>query len=364
MKKPRIISVVGARPQFIKASPVSKQLRKRFEELLVHTGQHYDTDMSDVFFEELGIPAADCTLGVGSKSHARQTGEMMEKLEEFLLVERPDFVLVYGDTNSTLAGALTASKLNLPVAHVEAGLRSFDMKMPEEINRVIADRLSVILFAPTETAVRNLSSEGIAEGVHLVGDVMVDALKEHIDAASSRSTILQDLGLEPGGYIVATVHRAANTDVPENLRKIVDILTASPRKVVFCVHPRTREALKRAGLEEKLAESSNVLTTSPVGYLDMLSLQKNAHAVVTDSGGMQKEAYLLGVRCITLREETEWVETVEDGWNKLVGTEVRRALEAIESFRPVSPRSDRFGKGDASVRVASILQRYFEGTTH
>jgi UDP-N-acetylglucosamine 2-epimerase (non-hydrolysing) len=360
MRRPRLVSVVGARPQFIKASPVSRQLRKKFEELLVHTGQHYDVDMSNVFFEELGIPTPDFTLGVGSKSHARQTGEMMEKLEEFLLAKKPDFVLVYGDTNSTLAGALTASKLNLPVGHVEAGLRSFDTRMPEEINRVIADRLSLILFAPTETAVRNLSNEGIADGVYLVGDVMADALKEHIDAASSRSKVLDDLRLEPGEYVVATVHRAGNTDITENLSKIVEILTRSPKKVVFPVHPRTRAALKTASLEEKLKESGDVLTTSPLGYLDMLFLQKNADAVVTDSGGMQKEAYLLGVRCITLREETEWIETVEDGWNRLVGIEVNRALDAIENFRPTSPRSDRFGKGDASARVASILEGYFE----
>jgi UDP-N-acetylglucosamine 2-epimerase (non-hydrolysing) len=248
------------------------------------------------------------------------------------------------------------------VAHVEAGLRSFDTRMPEEINRVIADRLSLILFAPTETAVRNLSNEGIADGVYLVGDVMADALKEHIDAASSRSKVLDDLRLEPGEYVVATVHRAANTDITENLSKIVEILTRSPKKVVFPVHPRTRGALKTASLEERLKESGDVLTTSPLGYLDMLFLQKNADAVVTDSGGMQKEAYLLGVRCITLREETEWIETVEDGWNRLVGIEVDRALDAIENFRPTSPRSDRFGKGDASAKVASILERYFETT--
>jgi len=364
VRKPKIVSVVGARPQFIKASPVSKQLSKRFEELLVHTGQHYDVDMSDVFFEELGIPAPDFTLGVGSKSHARQTGEMMEKLEDVLLAEKPDFVLVYGDTNSTLAGALTASKLNLPLAHVEAGLRSFDVGMPEEINRVIADRLSTILFAPTETAVRNLSNEGIGDGVHLVGDVMVDALMQHIEVAATRSAVLQDLQLEPRHYVVATVHRADNTDIHENLSRIVDILKASPLKIVFPVHPRTRESLRRAGLEQTLVESGNVLTISPLGYLDMLQLQKNADAILTDSGGMQKEAYLLGVRCITLRKETEWVETVEDGWNKLVGTEVSLALEAIRSFVPLCPRCDRFGKGDASAKVTSILESYFEVTAH
>jgi len=361
MRKPRIVSVVGARPQFIKASAVSKELRKKFEEILVHTGQHYDADMSDVFFEELGIPAPDCTLGVGSKSHARQTGEMMEKLEEFLLAQRPDFVFVYGDTNSTLAGVLSAAKLNLPVAHVEAGLRSFDMSLPEEVNRVIADRLSAILFAPTRTAVRNLSGEGIVDGVHLVGDVMVDALKAHIDIAGSRSTVLQNLGLRPGEYITATVHRASNTDVRDNLSNIVEILSASSKRVVFPMHPRTRLALRGFGLEKKLTETGSVLAISPLGYLDMLFLEKNSDAILTDSGGVQKEAYLLGVRCITLREETEWVETVEDGWNKLVGVDVNKALEAIKTFGPTSPRSDRFGKGDASPKIASILEEYFEG---
>jgi len=359
MAKQKIVSVVGARPQFIKASPVSRELRKKFEELLVHTGQHYDSDMSDVFFEELDIPRPDFTLGVGSKSHAHQTGEMMERLEDVLVSERPDFVLVYGDTNSTLAGALTASKLNIPLAHVEAGLRSFDTRMPEEINRVVADRVSSVLFAPTETAVRNLSHEGINVGVNLVGDVMVDVLMEHVDAAEARSTILKDLYLVPKQYAVATVHRAANTDLRENLNNIISVFESSPITIVFPIHPRTKEAVKKAGLEEGLKTAKNVIVTPPLGYLDMLCLQKNADAILTDSGGMQKEAYLLGIRCITLREETEWVETVEDGWNKLVGTDVASALDAIKTFFPARPRGDRFGKGDASVRIASFFQTYF-----
>ncbi len=356
MADPTIVSVVGARPQFIKASPLSKRLRRRFREKLVHTGQHYDLDMSDVFFRQLGIPAPDCSLGVGSKGHAEQTGGMMEKLEEYLLSETPGLVLVYGDTNSTLAGALTAAKLNIPVAHVEAGLRSFDMSMPEEVNRVIADRLSAVLFAPTETAVENLSGEGISDGVHLVGDVMVDALKEHIEIAESCSDVLPTLGLETGEYVAATVHRAANTDVRENLARIVEILRGSPAKIVLPLHPRTRAALKRFRLLEELKKASHVVLTTPLGYLDMLVLQKNARAVMTDSGGMQKEAYLLGVPCITLRDETEWVETVQDGWNTLVGTEVKRALEAIRDFRPAVPRTDRFGNGDASERILAVLE--------
>jgi UDP-N-acetylglucosamine 2-epimerase len=364
MAKPTIVSVVGARPQFIKASPLSRRLRRGFRESLVHTGQHYDLDMSEVFFSQLGIPAPDCSLGVGSKGHAEQTGSMMEKLEEYLLSEAPDLVLVYGDTNSTLAGALTAAKLNIPVAHVEAGLRSFDMKMPEEVNRIIADRLSAILFAPTETAVQNLSREGIFDGVHLVGDVMVDALTEHIEAAAAASDVLQKLDLEPGKYVAATVHRAATTDERESMTRIIEILRASSMKIVFPLHPRTRDALKRFGLDGSLEKIDHVVLTAPMGYFDMLVLQKNAHAVMTDSGGMQKEAYLLGVPCITLRDETEWLETVDDGWNTLVGTDVRRALEAIEGFRPFGPRTDRFGRGDASEKILSVLEGFFAERRH
>lgn len=357
-KKPRIVSVVGARPQFIKASPVMKSLAAGFEERLVHTGQHYDVDMSDVFFEELGIPAPDFTLGVGSHSHARQTGEMMEKLEDVLLDQKPDMVLVYGDTNSTLAGALAAAKLNITLAHVEAGLRSFNMAMPEEVNRVVADRVSDVLFAPTETAVSNLAREGITSGVELVGDVMVDALLDHSEKADRRSGILGTLGLRRREYVVATVHRAGNTDDPASLARIVDVLCSSPVRVLFPVHPRTREALKRHGLEARLQGASQVRSVNPLGYLEMLVLMKNARSVLTDSGGMQKEAYILGVPCITLRKETEWIETVQDGWNLLVGTDVERTLEALRDFRPAAPRTDRFGTGNASGKIAAVLGRY------
>ncbi|MFH0778735.1 MAG: UDP-N-acetylglucosamine 2-epimerase (non-hydrolyzing) [Candidatus Eisenbacteria bacterium] len=356
----KIVSVVGARPQFVKAAALSRRLRERFREVLVHTGQHYDVELSDLFFEELHIPRPDFTLGVGSKSHARQTGEMMEKLEDLLAADAPDFVLIYGDTNSTLAGALAAAKLNLRIAHVEAGLRCFDLGTPEEVNRVVADRLSTILFAPTATAVDNLKREGITSGVFLVGDVMVDALLGQAELARSRSRILQDLKLSPKEYIVVTIHRPANTDNPESLARVVEILMKVPSRVVFPVHPRTREALRRQGFLEKLAGAAHILLLSPVGYLDMLSLQTGARAVVTDSGGMQKEAYLLGVPCITLREETEWVETVEDGWNILVGTDVLSALSAIETLEPAKPRSDWFGRGDASEKITDVLVRFLE----
>lgn len=358
MKRLKIASVVGARPQFIKASPVTRALRAKFDEILVHTGQHYDAEMSDVFFEEMGIPRPDFSLNVGSKSHAVQTGEVMEKLEDVLVRENPDLVLVYGDTNSTLAGALTAAKLNMPLAHVEAGLRSFDMALPEEVNRVVADRVSTLLFAPTQTAVTNLAAEGIRDGVHMVGDVMVDALKDHVEKAERRSSLMGELGLAPRQFVVATVHRAGNTDERENLSRIVEILCSSPVMVLFPVHPRTREALKRHGLEGRLASAKQVLLAPPLGYLDMLQLEKNARAVLTDSGGMQKEAYILGTPCITLRKETEWVETVEDGWNLLVGTDVSRALDALAHFEPASARTDRFGTGDASLKIVSVLEGF------
>ncbi|MBN1504784.1 MAG: UDP-N-acetylglucosamine 2-epimerase (non-hydrolyzing) [Candidatus Eisenbacteria bacterium] len=358
MKRPKIVNVVGARPQFIKASPVTRAVRAKFDGVLVHTGQHYDADMSDVFFEEMEIPRPDFSLGVGSKSHAAQTGEIMERLEEVLLREKPALVIVYGDTNSTLAGALTAAKLNVPLAHVEAGLRSFDMSMPEEVNRVVTDRVSTLLFAPTRTAVKNLGTEGMRQGVHLVGDVMVDALMDHADKAERASTLMDQLGLVPRQFVVATVHRAANTDDPENLSRIVDIICSSPVQVVFSIHPRTREALKLNGLEVSLSLARQVLLAPPLGYLDMLQLEKNARAVLTDSGGMQKEAYILGTPCITLRNETEWVETVEDGWNLLVGTDVSRALDALGHFWPTSARTNRFGTGDASGRIVTVLEGF------
>ncbi len=361
MDRPRILSVVGARPQFIKASPVSKVLRQKFDEVLVHTGQHYGADMSDVFFEEMGIPRPDFSLGVGSGSHAAQTGVMMERLEEVLVRQKPALVLVYGDTNSTLAGALTAVKLNFPLAHVEAGLRSFDMAMPEEVNRVVADRVSTLLFAPTRTAVANLETEGIRDGVHLVGDVMVDALTDHAERAECESSLMDQLGLVPGQFVVATVHRAGNTDDPGNLSRIVDILCSSPFQVVFPVHPRTKEALTRHGLEVRLSSARRVLLAPPLGYLDMLRLEKHARAVLTDSGGMQKEAYILGTPCITLRNETEWVETVEDGWNVLVGTDVAKALDALAHFQPASARTDRFGTGNASSGIAEVLEGFLGG---
>ena len=350
----RVVSVVGARPQFVKAAVVSRALREHHVEVLVHTGQHYDDNMSRVFFEQLALPAPERHLDVGSGTHGRQTGLMLERLEAVLLEERPDAVLVYGDTNSTLAGALAAAKLHMPVAHVEAGLRSFNRRMPEEVNRLVADHLSEWLLCPTETARRNLEREGIPRGL-VVGDVMLDLLLECVRRLPPADSALAALGLTPGGYYLATVHRAENTDDEARLRAIVAGLLSLDRRTVFPVHPRTRGALERLGL---LPESrrGRVQLIEPLGYLDMLQLQRNAAAIVTDSGGVQKEAYFLGVPCTTVRDETEWVETLEDGWNVLVGADPGKLAAAAARPRPgVAPRS-HFGTGDAARRIIGVLE--------
>jgi UDP-GlcNAc3NAcA epimerase len=348
----KAVSVVGARPQFIKAAPVSRELRKEHKEISVHTGQHYDYLMSAIFFNELGIPEPDYNLGVGSASHGRQTGEMLIRIEKALLTEKPDWVLVYGDTNSTLAGALAAAKLHIPVAHVEAGLRSFNREMPEEINRILTDHVSDLLFCPTETAVRNLAREGITKGVHNVGDVMYDAVLHNIGIAEQRSHILERLGIEPKAYLLATVHRPQNTDRAESLRSILSAFNALDELIVFPAHPRTSEAIERLGYHLR----PNVKLIEPVSYLDMLVLEKNARLILTDSGGVQKEAYFFGVPCVTLREETEWVETVEAGWNVVVGASRMEIVSAVNgSNRPPTRPPAVFGGGRAACRIVARL---------
>lgn len=347
----KIISVVGARPQFIKALAVSKVLRQEHHEVIVHTGQHYDDNMSSVFFKELGIPAPDYNLDVGSGRQGEQTGCMLARIEGVLLAEMPNRVLVYGDTNSTLAGALAAAKLCVPVAHVEAGLRSFNRAMPEEINRVVADRLSDLLFCPSRKAVENLACEGIINGVHEVGDVMFDALMSFADLARARSTICTSLGIREGHYILATIHRAENADDPERLQAILAALDRIPETVVFPAHPRTRKAM--AAVEH--APGPNVLVIDPVGYLDMLRLVQGARLVLTDSGGLQKEAYWLSVPCVTLRDETEWVEILETGWNVLAGADVGRIVNAVATVTPPREHPSLYGAGDAARRIVSVL---------
>ena len=349
----KVVTIVGARPQFIKCAPLSRELRKEHTEVLVHTGQHYDPEMSDVFFSELAIPEPDYHLGIGSGPHGKQTGEILARIEEVLLEERPDMVIVFGDTNSTLAGTLAAAKLHIPVAHVEAGLRSFDRTMPEEINRVVTDHLSDLLFCPTKTAVRNLAHEGITKGVFLVGDVMVDALLHNREVAARRSRVLERFGLSGHKYLVLTVHRPANTDNREHMESIMAALGDAEVPVLFPAHPRTRKVLTEYGSWKHLP--ANVIPTEPLGYLDMLQAMAHADTILTDSGGVQKEAYLLGVPCITLRDTTEWVETVDDGWNVLVGADREKIGEAIRTFRPRKERSMIFGEAGASGRIVAVL---------
>lgn len=349
----KIISVVGARPEFIQAAPVSRALRKYHRELLVHTGQHYDYLMSQTFFDELGIPAPDYNLEVGSGSHAGQTAEILVRFEEVLQKENPDVVIVRGDTNSTLAGALAASKLHIPVVHIEAGERSYDRRMPEEVNRLVADQLSSAYFCVSQTAVKQLAREGITENVFWVGDVMLDANLANRPLARRNSTVLSTLGLAPGSFGLVTVHRAANTDDPARLANIVTALNRVGETVVFPVHPRTRGALEK--LDVRFAE--NVRVIEPVGYYDMMMLEENARIIATDSGGVQREAYFMQKPCLTLRDETEWTETVRAGWNKLVGVDVDLIVHEWRNFTLPADQPPVFGDGTAGEKIADILGR-------
>jgi UDP-N-acetylglucosamine 2-epimerase (non-hydrolysing)/UDP-GlcNAc3NAcA epimerase len=346
--------VIGNRPQFVKAAAVSRRLREGSDEVIVHTGQHYDDELSRIFFEELGVPAPDRQLDAGGGTNTAQTARILAGLEPVLQELDPSLVLVYGDTNSTLAGALAAAQAGIPTGHVEAGMRSFDRSMPEELNRVLTDHASELLLCSTETAVRNLEREHVAGEAHLVGDVMADVSLAFREIAEERSRILGELGVEPGSYLVVTAHRPGNVDRPERLARLVDLLAALPGPVIFPVHPRTRARLEAAGLGDRLRE---VRMVAPLGYLDFLQLARHARAVLTDSGGVQKEAYLLGVPCVTLRDSTEWVETVESGWNVLVDLDRDAALAALERTPPAE-RPELYGGGHAAERVCEVLAAY------
>jgi len=380
----KIVTIVGARPQFIKAAAVSRAILsfnrgrprggEKIREIFVHTGQHYDYLMDKVFFEELELPKPDYHLGVGSGSHAKQTGRMLERIESILQKENPKVILVHGDTNSTLAGALAAAKLNIPVAHVEAGLRSYNQAMPEEVNRLLTDHLSTFLFCPTDQAVRNLSKEGIKNGerriVKEVGDVMYDSIFYYSKLAEEKSTILKDLNLyfstpnselRTQNYYLATLHRAENTNDRRRLESILNALDEIGRKtpVILPLHPRTKKIMKVYRLFSKFR---NVQFIEPVSYFGMLQLEKNAKVILTDSGGVQKEAYWMRVPCFTLRDETEWVETVKSGWNRLLGTEAKRIVKEVkrvETQRVSKKRKEIFGDGRASRRIIQILFGHF-----
>jgi UDP-GlcNAc3NAcA epimerase len=347
----KILTVVGARPQFIKAATVSRALRRQrgIREILLHTGQHYDANMSEVFFRELDIPEPDYNLEVGSGSHAWQTARMLKGIEEVLLREKPGRTLVYGDTNSTLAGALAAVKLHIPVAHVEAGLRSFNPRMPEEINRIATDRVADLLFAPTRTAIRNLQKEGMRKNTVFSGDVMYDSILFY------REKVMKDPGRFsikgiPQSYCLATVHRAENTDDPRQLKRILRAFSGTRKKIVFPIHPRTRKLIR-----DTLSVPANLIIINPVGYLEMIHLTLNAEMVLTDSGGLQKEAYFLGKPCITLRGETEWVETLHGGWNTLAGTDPKKIMDAVRQPFPSEKRKNVFGNGHAAELIAQKL---------
>jgi UDP-N-acetylglucosamine 2-epimerase len=350
----KVVSVVGNRPQFVKAAPLCRALRARGEEILVHSGQHYDPELADLFFDELSIPPPDHALGVGPGSPLEQTAAIMLRLEGLLSVEKPDMVLAYGDTTTTIATALAASKLGMPLAHVEAGLRSFDRAMPEEQNRVVTDHLSALLLCPTGTAVANLAGEGITEGVHQVGDVMYDACLMFAPLARRREAH-RAWEVEPGEYLLVTVHRAAATDTRAALEDLVAVMEALERPAVFPVHPRTRAKLESAGLWDRLGRVPGLRLAPPVGYLDFTSLLVSARAVVTDSGGVQKEAYFQGVPCLTLRDTTEWVETVEGGFNRLVGMDPGAVRAALADLSMPDERPAYYGDGHAAERIAALL---------
>ena len=360
----KIVTVLGARPQFIKAALLSKELRKNNHEIIIHTGQHYDFEMSNIFFKEMGIPDPDYNLGVGSASHSQQTAEMMLKLEKCFISLNPDLILLYGDTNSTLAATITAAKLEIPIAHVEAGPRMFDKSVPEEMNRIITDHLSTVLFAPTEKSVNNLKNEGIKEGVYLTGDVMFDLFLYFSKKADGSSDILKNLSLEKKNYILTTIHRARNTDIKENLEAITEaILDISTKKtIIFPVHPRTRKFLRKYGFYDSLNKNPNIKLIKPVGYLDMNILTRNAQKIVTDSGGLQKEAYYAKVPCITLDTATGWQETVEEGWNILLEEfkdekfiEKDTIIKKIINFQAEGKYRNIFGDGNSVNKICKII---------
>ena len=360
----KILTVVGARPQFVKAAAVSRVLRREVQEVLVHTGQHYDQNMSEIFFKELSIPEPDYNLGVGSGSHAKQTAEMLVQIEELIVQEAPDFVMVYGDTNSTLAGALAAIKIHVPIIHVEAGLRSYNMRMPEEINRILTDRISTLLLCPTEEAVNNLSKEGVVNNVYNVGDVMCDAVTYYgqmIDRHDKqyyfdRLTPLFEGEKQPDKWYMATIHRAENTDDIDKIKNVLDAFEALDEKVIFPVHPRTK------GLVKSLVEKyhyDNIYFCEPMGYVDMLFFTKNAKKVVTDSGGLQKEAYILHTPCVTVRDQTEWVETLIGNHNILAKPNTQDILDKVNNTIVDEQKyGQHYGDGKAAEKILTILKEY------
>ncbi|MDD3807334.1 MAG: UDP-N-acetylglucosamine 2-epimerase (non-hydrolyzing) [Candidatus Marinimicrobia bacterium] len=354
-----VATIIGTRPQFIKEAPMSMALRKNFNELIIHTGQHYDENMSYVFFEDMEIPQPDYNLNIGSGLHGEQTGRMLAAIEEVLIKEKPDYVLVYGDTNSTLAGALAAVKLQIPVGHIEAGLRSFNRNMPEEINRIATDRIADHLFCPSKHAVSLLKNEGIEKNVFLTGDVMYDACLHFLPIAEKKSTILESLGLTHEQYLLLTIHRPSNTDDTHAFMSIMKGIADSPWPIVFPRHPRTKKVIQNTAVQKMLSEMPHLKIIESVGFLDMLYLEHHARKILTDSGGVQKEAYFLGKPCITLRTETEWVETVKAGYNVITDNDPEKIRQAIHVFDPTHPQENFYGDGNAAEKITESIKKAF-----
>ena len=350
----KVISVVGARPQFIKLAILSKELRLNHNEIIIHTGQHYDENMSKYFFDEMQIAEPDYNLDIGSGSHGKQTGKMLIELEDIFLHQKPDVVITFGDTNTTLATGLAATKLNIPVAHIEAGLRSHNRDMPEEINRILTDHISDYLFAPTSNAMENLKFENLQEKSFITGDVMYDSLLYYSKVAEKKSKILNNLSLKQKEYLLLTLHRPYNVDDKCKLQKIFSALEETKKFIVLPVHPRTKKMIKNGNV----IIPENILIIKPLGYLDFILLLKHAEKIITDSGGIQKEAYLNGIPCITIRPETEWVETVKAGWNILVGNKKNQLIKNCLNFKPPEYRPQYFGNGKSSKKIISILESY------
>lgn len=369
MKK--IITILGARPQFIKTPLLSKELAKFSTEIIVHTGQHYDDKMSDLFFRELKIKKPKYNLGVGSAEQGEQTAKMLAGIEKILLKEKPDLIIIYGDTNSTVAGALAAAKLHLPVAHIEAGLRSYNRQMPEEINRIVSDHIAELLFAPTKNAVRILKKEGIASGVYNVGDVMAEMMEKFKSQKSlslsqakrrgqAKVKIMKDYNIKAKKYLLVTVHRQENTDNKENLKNIFKALLTIEQTIIFPAHPRTKKAIEKYHLDKLLSRAPHIRFIDPVGYLEMISLELNAKMILTDSGGVQKESYVAKVPCLTLRKETEWIETVQSGWNVLCGTNVNKIVRLAKHFPKPKSHPNFLGTGHASEKIASQIRKFLK----